>query len=73
LRRGWIYRFILEPQQLMPGTKMPTLFPLADEDDPKSRTTPLPALCGGSVERQIDALADLNLWWGSAAAARRRQ
>jgi hypothetical protein len=66
LRRAWIRRFILEPQAVMPGTRMPTLFLLADEDDPRSRQTPVPELLGGSVERQVDVLCDLNLWWGSA-------
>jgi cytochrome c2 len=71
LRRRWIRRFLLEPQQLMPGTRMPTLFPLADEDDPNSRTSPEPKLLGGAINKQIEALTDLSLWWGSAAAARR--
>lgn len=63
LRRAWIRRFILEPQKLMAGTRMPTLYPLADEDDPQSRITPEPKLLGGDVRRQIDALTDLNLMW----------
>lgn len=71
LRRDWIRRFVLEPQKVLPGTKMPTLFPLADEDDPKSRTTPEPQLLDGSVPRQVDALTDLNLAWGSLGAAAR--
>jgi cytochrome c2 len=71
LRREWLVRFTLEPQQLMPGTKMPTLFPLADEDDPRSRITPQPSFFGGRIDEQIEALTDLSLWWGSAAAARR--
>lgn len=71
LRREWIRRFILEPQTLMPGTRMPTLFPLQDEDNLKGpRNTPAPDLFGGDVERQVRALTDLSLWWGSAAAAR---
>ena len=64
LRRAWIARFILEPQKVMPGTRMPTLFPLEDEDDPGSRTTPAPALFGGDARRQIEALTELNLSWG---------
>jgi cytochrome c2 len=67
LRRSWIRRFILEPQKLMPGTRMPTLFPLADEDDPDSRITPEPGLLGGDVTRQVDALTDLNLMWREAS------
>jgi hypothetical protein len=72
LRREWIGRFILEPQRVMAGTKMPTLFPLEDEDDPASRVTPVPEFFGGVIARQIEALTDLSLWWGSPAAASRR-
>lgn len=64
LRREWLRRFILEPQTVMPGTKMPTLFPLSDEDAPSSRTTPAPDLMGGDINRQVDALTDISLWWG---------
>jgi cytochrome c2 len=70
LRRAWIQRFILEPQTLIPGTKMPTLFPLADEDDPKSRITPEPKILGGEVIRQVEALTDLNLGWGQLGSGR---
>jgi cytochrome c2 len=59
LRRGWIRRFILEPQRLLPGTRMPTLFPLADEDDPTSRMSPAPELYDGDVQRQVEALVDI--------------
>ena len=65
LRRAWIQRFILEPQKLMPGTRMPELFPLLDEDDPGSRSTPEPGLLGGDIRRQVEALTDLNLAWGA--------
>jgi cytochrome c2 len=68
LRRRWIQSFLLQPQELMPNTQMPTLFPLADEDDPQSRITPAPNFFAGQVAQQIDALADLSLYWGSSAA-----
>lgn len=70
LRRSWIRRFILTPQVMMPGTRMPELFPLADEDDPGSRITPAPDLMGGSVDTQLDALTDLSIWWGQVATRR---
>ncbi len=71
LQRSWIRRFILSPQQVMPGTTMPTLFMLEDEDDPTSRITPYPQYFSGDIQQQVEALADLSLWWGTAAAARR--
>ena len=68
LRRAWIRRFILQPQKLMPGTRMPTLFPLVDEDQPAgARITPAPGALGGRVDRQVDALTDLNMLWGRMA------
>lgn len=63
LRRQWIIDFIYDPQKLMPGTKMPTLFPLADEDNPRSRITPAPEMFEGNIDAQIKALTDLNIWW----------
>ena len=72
LRRSWIRRFILQPQQLMPGTRMPTLFPLLDEDRPGGgRITPAPATMGGDIPRQVDALTDLNLLWGTMSVSGR--
>ena len=74
LRRAWIRRFILEPQKVMPGTRMPTLFPLVDEDEPAGpRITPAPDLLGGRVDRQVDALTDLNLRWGRMARLRSKE
>jgi cytochrome c2 len=68
LRREWIYQFIIDPQKIMPGTRMPTFFLLVDEDDPKSRMTPLPQFFQGHIEEQINALVDLNLWWSTAGS-----
>jgi hypothetical protein len=49
---------------------MPTLFPLADEDDPSSRLTNEPAFFGGDVARQVEALTDLTMQWGRAVPVR---
>lgn len=61
LRSSWQRRWLLEPQLLQPGTGMPTYFPLADEDDPTSATTPCPTCFGGDIARQIDALVSLTI------------
>lgn len=42
-------------------------FFLSDEDDPTSWSTPYPAVLGGEVSRQIDALVWLTLDLGRAA------
>ena len=64
LQPGWIRRWIKDPQQLQPGTKMPSYFPLADDDDPTSHTTPFAHRLGGSVERQVGALVRMNMRFG---------
>ncbi len=46
---------------MQPGTKMPTYFPLADDDDPTSHATPFTKILGGSVKAQIEALIQLNM------------
>ncbi len=66
LKPGWMKAWLLDPQALQPGTRMPAYFFLSDEDDATSWSTPAPALLGGSVERQLDALVGLTLELGHA-------
>jgi hypothetical protein len=72
LRPRWLEEWLLVPQRLQPGTRMPTYFPLADDDDPASFITPYPELVGGDVARQVAALARLNLELGRGAGAEPR-
>ncbi len=58
LRPGWIAAFILDPQALMPGTRMPTFFPLEDDEDPNSLTTPMPSWLQGNPRAQIQAVTE---------------
>jgi len=64
LKPGWQRRWVLTPHLIQPGTKMPTLFPLEDDDIPDSCTTPYPDLLGGDVDDQIDALVTLTMRLG---------
>jgi len=59
LKPEWLHQWILDPQFLQPGTKMPTYFPLMDEMDPESFMTPYPDLFGGDPRRQADVLTAL--------------
>ncbi len=68
LQPKWIGRWLLSPQWHIPGTKMPTYFILADEDDPTSHTTPFTDRLGGNVKRQVDALVKLNMRFGLDAS-----
>lgn len=64
LTADWVRAFLLDPQYLQPGTKMPSLFPRFDDDIPDSYTTPYPERLGGDVQRQVDALVALTLRFG---------
>ncbi len=61
LTPAWLRRWLLAPQSMEPGTRMPTLFPRSDDDDPNSYTTPYPERLGGDVHRQVDALIALTI------------
>ncbi len=56
LRYGWVLDWIKDPQHLQPGTRMPTYFPLMDDDDPESIFSQLPDVAGGDPLRQIELL-----------------
>jgi mono/diheme cytochrome c family protein len=57
LRYRWVLAWLREPQALQRGTRMPTYFPLMDDDDPKSIYSQVPWLAGGDPQRQIELLA----------------
>ncbi len=63
----WLRQWLLKPQYVQPNTKMPTFFPLEDDSDPKSITTPCPECFGGDIKRQIDALIAVNLEFAPGA------
>ena len=50
LRPQWVLDWLIEPQQIAPGTRMPTFFP--------DGQSPLPDVLGGDVEAQIEAVRD---------------
>ena len=64
LHPEFVRRFILDPQSLQPGTRMPDFFPLEDDDRPESWMSPYPELLGGDVHRQVEALTHLTLELG---------
>jgi mono/diheme cytochrome c family protein len=57
LRYRWVLTWLREPQTVQRGTRMPTYFPLMDDDDPKSIYSQVPGLAGGDPRRQIELLA----------------
>jgi cytochrome c2 len=50
LRPDWVLQWLLDPQKIMPGTRMPTFF---DQGQ-----TPFPNILGGNVNAQIQAIRD---------------
>jgi len=50
LRPQWVLDWLIEPQQIAPGTRMPTFFP--------DGQSPLPDVLGGDVHAQIKAVRD---------------
>jgi len=67
LRPQWVADWLIDPQRLQPETKMPTFFPLEDDDDPESITTPLPDLLDGDVHKQIRAIRDYLFYLGETS------
>ncbi len=59
LRPDWIERWLIDPQTLYPGTRMPTYFPVEDEDEPDSPlSTPFEDAFDGDARKQIKAISD---------------
>lgn len=48
VRPEWFARYVRDPQQIRPGTRMPTVFPAGK--------SPMPDMYGGDVDKQIAAL-----------------
>lgn len=48
LQRDWFYRYLLDPQKLRPGTRMPTAW--------SNGQTVLPDVLGGSTAKQIESI-----------------
>ena len=60
LKPGWLRRWLLDPQALQPGTRMPSFFSALDEDQPDVRAA-IPGFFGNDAKRQIEALTGLVL------------
>ncbi len=55
LRPDWVLQWVLDPQKIAPGTRMPTFF----GTDPKGvPQTPFKDILGGDVKAQIEAIRD---------------
>jgi mono/diheme cytochrome c family protein len=63
LKPDWILDWLHDPQEIEPGTRMPTFFP--------DRQTPFPGILDGDVDKQIEALRDYTWTLGRPVRASR--
>lgn len=58
LRGTWIPKWLEDPQAIMPGTAMPTLWPLVDENDPSKGRIAVPGYFGDDAAVQMQKVRD---------------
>lgn len=56
LKHTWIPLWITNPGAIMPGTRMPTLWPSSDDNDPKAPLIGVEGILGGDAKKQIELL-----------------
>jgi cytochrome c2 len=58
LRGTWVPTWLEDPQAIMPGTAMPTLWPLVDEADPSKGRIAVPGYFGDDAKVQMQKVRD---------------
>ncbi len=66
LRAPWVITWIRNPQAIMPGTRMPSLWPAVDEGNPNSPHAAVPGYFGDDAERQLRAVRNWLYQFGGA-------
>ena len=66
LRPQWVVQWLHNPAAIMPGTRMPTLWPSTNDDDPKAPRMGIPGFFGDDAERQINAVRDWLFIYGGS-------
>lgn len=69
LRGPWIPGWLKDPAAIMPGTRMPQLWPPLDAEDPKSAHMGLPDILGGDAEAQMQLVSDYLMQYPGDAKA----
>jgi cbb3-type cytochrome oxidase cytochrome c subunit len=54
----WVSEWLHDPQAIMPGTRMPTLWMPQDDTNPKSPKMAVPGYFGDDADKQIEAIRD---------------
>lgn len=68
LKGNYVYEWLKDPLSIMPGTRMPQLWPKEDEEDPKSAHIAVPDLFGDDAEKQMKAMRDYLFQYGGEPA-----
>ncbi len=66
LRGTWVKDWLKNPNTIMPGTRMPQLWPPQNADDPKSPLTAVPGYFGDDAEKQIEMIRNFIFMYGGA-------
>jgi len=67
LRGPWLVDWLKEPEKMMPGTRMPALWPLMDPENPRSTRIGAEGILNGDAEAQIKLLKDYLLQYPGQA------
>ena len=66
LRGPWILDWLQNPAAIMPGTRMPALWPSTDEDNPKAPHVAVAGYFGDDADKQIEAVRNYLFTYGGA-------
>jgi cytochrome c2 len=62
----WTRKWLEDPEGIMPGTRMPALWPTSDPLDPNSARLGIPGYFDGDADRQMNAIRDYIFQYGGA-------
>lgn len=69
LQPAWVAEWLHNPAKIMPGTRMPALWPSSNEDDPNAPRLPVPGFFGDDTERQINAIRNYLFYYSPRGPA----
>jgi cbb3-type cytochrome oxidase cytochrome c subunit len=58
LQPGWVPMWLHNPAKIMPGTRMPALWPSTNEEDPNAPRMAIPGFFEDNADRQMEAVRD---------------
>jgi cytochrome c2 len=64
LQGAWLVDWLRNPQAIMPGTRMPSLWPSSDDSDPKAPHVATPGYFGDDAEAQMEAMRNYLFEYG---------